>query len=145
MCKREVAASDQRPQKRISNQINSFLGLFPQFREKESSHKQHLCGMCKLLGRDCSRQDTLGDDDDLLDIVGLENLMALFNLSESTVDQMIGEGDWSNPFSDPEDMLIEELGLDLYDPVYDEYEGDYDVYSLDDIDQIDWDPDWDNV
>lgn len=101
--------------------------------------------MCKLLGRDCSRQDTLGDDDDLLDIVGLENLMALFNLSESTVDQMIGEGDWSNPFSDPEDMLIEELGLDLYDPVYDEYEGDYDVYSLDDIDQIDWDPDWDNV
>eukprot|EP00800_Vazella_pourtalesii_P017417 TRINITY_DN529_c0_g2_i1.p1 TRINITY_DN529_c0_g2~~TRINITY_DN529_c0_g2_i1.p1 ORF type:complete len:454 (-),score=75.41 TRINITY_DN529_c0_g2_i1:355-1716(-) len=145
VCKREVAASDQRPQKRISNQINSFLGLFPQFREKESSHKQHLCGMCKLLGRDCSRQDTLGDDDDLLDIVGLENLMALFNLSESTVDQMIGEGDWSNPFSDPEDMLIEELGLDLYDPVYDEYEGDYDVYSLDDIDQIDWDPDWDNV
>ena len=147
MCKREVAASEQRPLKRIPNQINSFLGLFPQFREKESSHKKHLCGMCKLLGKDCSRQDTLGDDDDLLDIVGLENIMALFNLSESTMDQVIGEGDWSNPFLDPEDMLMEELGLDydLYDPLYDEYDGDYDVYSLDDIDQIDWDPDWDNV
>ncbi|KAI6651027.1 hypothetical protein LOD99_5604 [Oopsacas minuta] len=146
-CKREVVASNQRPLMRVSNPVNSFLGMFPLMREKESSHKQELCGMCKLLGKDCSRQDTLGEDDDLLDLEGLENLMAYFSLTESGLDNGLIETDWSSPFSEPEDFVREELGvdLDLYDPLFDDYVDDFDLYSLDDMDQIDWAPDWENI
>ena len=94
--------------------------------------------MCRLLGRDCSRPETLGDDDDIFDMVGLESLMSLFNLSDSPFDQ--GHEDaWSFSLSDPEDYDID---WDCYDPIYcTDFGGDYNPFE--DY-EADWD-DWDNV
>lgn len=93
--------------------------------------------MCKLLGRDCSRPDNSLDDEDLLDIVALENLMSLFNLSESGYDPDLHEDDVpSLTFSDTEDWSLDEIThLDIFNPEHGfDYHYDYDYDSDRDFD-----------